>query len=682
MKNKPYFISALVLILIFSGLFINAHNISAAPHLDDLDSGLLLDALYAIFLASLVLFLAAGLGVLLIKPFKLDRWSFAERMIISLPLGLAAIGYGEFFLGVIGWIQPVHQLLFLLVVAGVGFKEGVSFLSEGWTAVRSFKQTWVGFSRFKKFFFIIGVAALLLALLQTFTPPYDYDGLMYHLQGPRLFLEAGRILPIPENWLTFFPSTWEMIYMLGMGLGSDIFSKLIHFSTLLLLILATYVFGKRFLSEKGGWLSSAMLIGMPMMLIWGGFAYIDMAWSLFQFLAIGLFLIWIKDRSGKYLVLAGIMQGLGLGAKYIALYGAAIIVLFVIWFSWKDTKPKLEFKQMTANLLKFGLPALMIALPWYLKNAIWTGNPFFPFFIQSKIINPEEMRIWFDYRASFGVGTRWYDYLLLPANIYLYFYKFSSFVVFGDYLNPAFLLALMYPLTRKKIIANRQLLDVLSIFTLIQFVIWATGSQQNRYLMPIFPTLSILAGSVIITLLNQKWKINWGRIIAIGFVGGMTIASFVLMVRFLFLVQPTQLILGDLSKDEFLSAYVKDYQAIKFINQNLPDDALVFMPWDGRGYYCDGKCHPDTSQSVWSALVQETNDIDYISSWLQAQGVTYILLSWDDVNFFVYGHDPGGAHNQALSFFLDDYAPKCAEMIYEDDWTQLYELHWGDPSCH
>ena len=70
MKSKFFIVSALVLILIFSGLFINVQNIEAAPHLDDLDSGSLLDALYAILLAGLVLLIASGLGALIIKPFK------------------------------------------------------------------------------------------------------------------------------------------------------------------------------------------------------------------------------------------------------------------------------------------------------------------------------------------------------------------------------------------------------------------------------------------------------------------------------------------------------------------------------------------------------------------------------------------------------------------------------------
>ena len=36
-----------------------------------------------------------------------------------------------------------------------------------------------------------------LALLQTLTPPWDYDSLMYHLVGPRSFLEANGSIPFP-----------------------------------------------------------------------------------------------------------------------------------------------------------------------------------------------------------------------------------------------------------------------------------------------------------------------------------------------------------------------------------------------------------------------------------------------------------------------------------------------------
>ena len=254
-----------------------------------LGSSSMLDSLLAIALAAFVLFLAAGLGSLLIKPFKLENWTFIERTVIGLPLGLAAMAYGVFFMGLAGWIKPIHLIGWLIIIAFISFKKSCTYLEEAFRNVWEFKNTWSDFSIIKKVIFSTGVLALLLALFQAFTPPWDYDGLAYHLQGPRLFLEAGRIIPIPENWFTYYPSTWEMLYMLGMGLGSDIFARLIHFSTLILFLLATYAFGRRFLPKPGGWLAAAILLGIPILPLWGNAAYTDIAWALFQFLAIATF---------------------------------------------------------------------------------------------------------------------------------------------------------------------------------------------------------------------------------------------------------------------------------------------------------------------------------------------------------------------------------------------------------
>ena len=236
MKKNISYIALIVIVLFLGLLLLNSSNIEHAPHLDDLDSGGFRDAMYAIALVALVLFLAAGLGRIIIKPFKLTNWTFIERTVISLPLGLAAIGYAEFFMGLLGWLKPIHHILLLIIITIFSFRNSVCLVKESFLALNQFPMIWRGFSFIKKFFFITGALALFLAFIQTLTPPWDYDGLMYHLQGPRLFLESGRILPIYENWFTFYPSTWEMIYMLGMGLGNDIFSRLIHFSTLITLL--------------------------------------------------------------------------------------------------------------------------------------------------------------------------------------------------------------------------------------------------------------------------------------------------------------------------------------------------------------------------------------------------------------------------------------------------------------
>ncbi len=141
-----------------------------------------------------------------------------------------------FFMGLAGLIKPLHLILWLTVIGAISIRSSIAFLEDALSELRNFRHTWNDFSIIKKVIFSVGALALLLALFQAFTPPWDYDGLAYHLQGPKMFLEAGKILPIPENWFTFYPFTWEMIYLLGMGLGSDIFARLIHFSTLILLL--------------------------------------------------------------------------------------------------------------------------------------------------------------------------------------------------------------------------------------------------------------------------------------------------------------------------------------------------------------------------------------------------------------------------------------------------------------
>lgn len=470
-KKRTLLIAGAVVSLFLGGLMLNVHQITPTPHFDDLDSGSLMDTLFAIPLAGLILFLASGLGRLLIKPFKLENWTFIERFVVGTPLGLAAIAYVVFIMGLAGWISPIHLISFLIIISIFSFKQSCSFIEKALRNIWSFRNTWQDFSMLKKIVFSVGVLALALALFQAFTPPWDYDGLAYHLQGPRLFLDAGKIILITDNWFTFYPFTWEMLYLLGMGLGSDIFARLIHFATLIFFLLATYAFGRRFLPKPGGWVAAAILLGIPILLLWGNAAYTDIAWALFQFLAIGIFLVWIKEKNYRLLILSGVMQGLALGSKYLALYGAGILLAYVIWYSFKGETKWPGWKKFTGNVLAFGLAAFITALPWYLKNLVWTGNPVFPLYLPQDAIDPQQIQVWMDYVNSFGTGKEWHDYLLLPINIYLQHEKFGTFMGSMEMASPLFLFVLAYPWARRSMDPEfREILDVLVMISVVQFI--------------------------------------------------------------------------------------------------------------------------------------------------------------------------------------------------------------------
>lgn len=376
MRNRKFIIfSIVILTFLFVIFFINLPQVLKDLHFQRPEPGSPIDTLFALILAIVVLIIGIGLGSVVTKPLKLESWTFEERLVIYLPVGLALIGYGEFFLGLLGFIKPIHQIFYLLFLSLLCLKLSFSFLEESISNLQRIKTFWTNLRAFPKFIIIVGIFTLFLAFLITLTPPWDYDSLMYHLQGPRIFLEIEKIVPYPENWFTFYPSTWEMIYMLGLGLGFDVFAKLIHFATLLLLIFSTFVFGKRLLSKRIGLIASAILVGNHMMIIWGTFAYTDLAWSVFQFTAVAVLLLGIKEKNDKYIILSGILQGFALGSKYLAFSGLLVLNLYLVMVMLKNLKEIFKIKKAIKSNFMFSCAALLIASPWYLKNLLWTGNP-------------------------------------------------------------------------------------------------------------------------------------------------------------------------------------------------------------------------------------------------------------------------------------------------------------------
>ena len=470
--------------------------------------------------------------------------------------------------------------------------------------------------------------------------------------------------------------------MLGMGLGSDIFPRLIHFTATILLILSTYVFGKKLLGQPGGWAAAALLIGMPIVLLWGGLAYNDIALSLFQFLAFWMALLWKQNRETKFLALAGILQGCALGTKYTALPMAGILFFMILYLSLFEERKSLPWKIVLRNLIVFGGSVLLVAFPWYLKNLLWTGNPVFPFYLSQKIIRPDVRNIYMDYLGSFGTGKKWVDFLLLPINIYLKPGEFGTILTRWDRPNPLFLLTFAYPFFRRTFEkSQRQTLDIILAVVTSQFIYWAISSQQNRFLLSIYPYLCILASAILTQIKTRMDKVSGRQIIFSALIGGMLFSSLAVLGSIFLGLKPYQVILNHQTKSEFLMAAIKNHEAIEYINQQLPENSKVFLLLDGGGYYCkDEKCAPDVLQAAWPALIQRTTDIEEVSDWLRSHQITHILITSNAIDYFTNGHDQNHLHKNAVDFFLNQYAPQCAIQIYENNNSQLFQILF--PICN
>ena len=110
------------------------------------------------------------------------------------------------------------------------------------------------------------------------------------------------------------------------------------------------------------------------------------------------------------------------------------------------------------------------------------------------------------------------------------------------------------------------------------------------------------------------------------------------------------------------------------VDKELPEETIVYMMWDGKGYYCGKHCLQDSDQSQWTTLSVESNyDSDQVVSRLRAREVTHLLIDTDLVEF-ILNHDPSGYHSSSYNFFNIDFGPRCTKKIKENGKVFLYEL--------
>ncbi len=71
-------------------------------------------------------------------------------------------------------------------------------------------------------------------------------------------------------------------------------------------------------------------------------------------------------------MLTGVLAGFAAGVKYT---GALVPVALVI----------LLWRESWRHIIQFCLTTALVAAPWYLRNLVFTGNPFYPFFLGEPI---------------------------------------------------------------------------------------------------------------------------------------------------------------------------------------------------------------------------------------------------------------------------------------------------------
>jgi len=603
--------------------------------------------------------LGVGLGERLLEWLGIRTTSGGEHVALAGGLGLGALSYGFLALGLAGLLRPVFIWMMLALAAILAWPQ-----ARRWPALWRENRPLLhvpGF--FERLGITLVIAMLAIVLVRGLSPVTDYDGLAYHLVVPRDYVRAGRIFPYPGEAHFNFPLAVDLLYIPAVSLGLESAAKLIHLGLGALLGLGVYTLAERLLkSRRGAWLALLVFATTPVIGTVGGYAHTDLGWALFEFLAAYALLCWIAEEERGWLWLAGIFAGLGLGSKYLGL--PVLGVLGLVLLIQRGLVARRPWRQVLGEGLLFGLAALVVAAPWYLKNWLWLGNPFYPLWFGGVEWDAYESAKLAFMGASYGPRRGILGFLLLPWDLFRYSIGWFGPIPFA-FPTPLSLLLPLYLLVRR-----RPAINLILAISLLRFGTWAVSAKSPRYLLDIYPLLSIAVAYLLMELARRRNA----RVLIQGILFILLVANLTWQALLLAQEGPIPVVLGLESREEYLAERNDPpYRAISFINQ-LPPGSRVLFSGNGQSYYVTTDHVADVNHSNWGHLVYQWGENPaHIQRALAAEGITHIFYSGYD---FVWqlNFDLEGQLARELAVF-DEFAARCATLVYDEgEEGQVYAL--------
>ncbi len=510
---------------------------------------------------------AMGVGQFLLSRLTKDL-DGAEATGLHGLVGLGALGLLTLFIGLIpGGFKWGLAVVGLIAVAG--FMPVVQSFSAG-----KFKVAKpVGLALLFPLAIGIGVFFALVGVLAP-SDTLDWDTLAYHLAVPKLWMQAGQIQYIPYIHHSNFPFTVEDLFLWGLTWGGPSGAKAFTLAFFIFGLIALFGFGRSKYGDLAGWWSALAFATVPVVLWESGTGYIDVPHGLFAGLGIlyaARFVSTREDRSSLWL--SAICLGFAAGTKYTGLQTIAIVGVILVVVLGLRKQAGEGFK----SAVLVGLVAMAIAGPWYLKTAILTGNPVYPFFFEKlggKNWDQRRADAYRNEQQNFGAGTvetRHKPTELGNAILGLAYQP-------GRYVNPqeekgngtplgaigcaVLAIALLWAISGAAGAFEGAVLGV----ALVSMLMWFFLSQQSRYVVPLCVPLAVLGGGAI-------KRLKAGAALA-AVIGIQAAYSLYLVYDQRFQVQ-SQAAFGKVSLEDYQTQTVAFYEASQAINKEVQNGKVA-----------------------------------------------------------------------------------------------------------
>jgi 4-amino-4-deoxy-L-arabinose transferase-like glycosyltransferase len=651
-----------------------------------------LDHVFDLVAAVTLSFVLLAAGNSLTKRFSLQFINSAEHLAFSFFLGTGVVGLVVLLMGLVGLLRGWAILALLLVALALTARD----LPHLWQSVVRATQT--AFET--KLVTGVFIGLFVLLVVRTLTPPHVADELIYHLPVPLQFVQAGRVFPSYDNSLGNMPFLVHMIYAVFLLAGSDVAAKLFSLFLAIATAVLLYAFCCRFITRRAGVIALFAFFASGMIVELAITTRIDVSLAGMLFACTYAMINYLSSRSRAWLWFSAVFAGFSLGIKHTA---ALWIFLAGILYLVETIRSRESIGKVLQYGVIYTFLALAVASPWYIKNAIWFHNPIYPFVTGEvaefgpngvRYFNAEDER---KLDAHFEAARKAIPDVVAaqeqelasaantrvkrhPIRLWEFFFRPQAYLMAEPYQFPNYLFLVIPLIVFLK--PGRWIWWLLILG--LGFVFSVTASAWiSRYLVPAYPTLTIVAAETLDRLSNRltprlavaKRIPVYALILAL--VPVIT-NSFRLFGQF----NSVHYVTGTFSRHEFL-ARLSFYLPLKFVNQELPPTARVMMIGAQMNYGLKRAYYADESwfATKWRRLLIENESLEAVNEKLKQQGFTHIIYGR---TLFIFAAQTGLEGTGGMSLLAqpeDGAASRTPEYPLLRNWSTftLYKERYLEP---
>ena len=581
-------------------------------------------AAWNLLTALAVLSLAGGLGRKLLGE-------YGRPLLVRLALQ-AALGLGVLSLAalIVGATLGTHSLVAWLGLLLTGFLLRREIIGW-WRSWSALKVAWEYGGRLGKILGILSGLILGFSILTALAPPVKFDALVYHLALPRAYLQAGKVTYFPWNFFWGMPQLAEMLYTWSMRLAGDRAAASLGWSVGVVALAGILGLAQERYGAQAAWVAMASLLAGVTTASGLGWAYVEWFTILFGAAFLAASQTALDNQKTAAWILPGVFAGFALGSKYTA--GALLLagVGAILW----EGRNRYSLSKIFRQSALFLVTAVVVSLPWLIKNLAATGNPIYPFLFPSGAVNVYRMSLY----QSLPAWGDWRDFFLLPIRATVLGYEGAP--GYAAAAGPLLLgLGLIYPLRRWLRVAPALPAAGVAVPVAVWgMMIWAIASRlsglliQTRLYMSFFPAFAMLAGGGYLALTAIRLPgVRLGRVAGSLVVLALGLNAIQLGLETLSR-QTIETLTGQRLPGDYLAANLGWIVAADQAIGELPEDARVILLWEPRSLYCLPRCDPDEVLDRWLVDWDANQSAAGVLAFWQAAGYSHLLFNQQGADF-------------------------------------------------